>query len=73
MDTSVKMRKNIYILLSLTVILDVSGSLIKKNTLTRYQITQWISKLPGSIKIRWVRQYMVNFIAPVGIANATLY
>ena len=25
-----------------------------------YCLTQWISKLPGSFEIHWVRQYLVN-------------
>ena len=27
---------------------------------TRYCLAQWISKLPGSFKIHWVRQYLIN-------------
>ena len=30
--------------------------------ITKYCLTQWISKLPGSFEIHWVRQYMVNVV-----------
>ena len=36
-------------------------------TFTTYCLTQRISKLPGSFEIHWVRQYLVNFTALVGI------
>ena len=39
----------------------------------KYCLTQWISKLPGSIEIHWVMQYLVNFTALVGIVNTTTY
>ena len=29
-----------------------------KTTFTKYCLTQWISKLPGSFEIHWVRQYV---------------
>ena len=35
-------------------------------TFTEYCLTQWISKLPGSFEIHWVRQYLVNFVDPTG-------
>ena len=34
---------------------------------------QWISKLPRSFEIHWVRQYIVNFTDLMGIVNATVY
>ena len=27
-----------------------------------YLLTKWISKLPGSFEIHWVRQYLVNVV-----------
>ena len=44
-----------------------------KTTFTKFCLTQWISKLPGSFVIHWVRQYLVNFMGLAGIANATVY
>ena len=41
--------------------------------LTRYCLAQWISKLPGSFGIRWLRQCVVNFTGLVGIINTTVY
>ena len=42
--------------------------------LTEYCLTQWISKLPESFEIHWVRQYLVNVVlfmnkVPVNIWN----
>ena len=37
-----------------------------KTTFTKYCLTQWIPKLPGSFEIHWVRQYLVNFTGLVG-------
>ena len=36
-------------------------------------LTQWISKLPGSFEIHWVRQYLVNSMGVAGIVNSTVY
>ena len=36
-------------------------------------LTQWISKLPGSFEIHWVRQYLVNYTDLMGIVNAVVY
>ena len=44
-----------------------------KTTFTKYCLTQWISKLPGSFEIHWVRQYLAYFLGLVGIVNATVY
>ena len=50
------------LLLSFTVISDVYKSFIpNKGIFTKYWLIQWISKLPGSFEIHWVRQYLVNF------------
>ena len=38
-----------------------------------YCLTQWISKLPGSFEIHWVKQYQENSMGLVGIVNATVY
>ena len=37
-----------------------------KTTFTKYRFSQWISKLPGSFEINWVRQYLVNLTSLVG-------
>ena len=57
--------------LSYMVISDVHRSfLLNKTTFTKYCLTQWSSKLPGSFEIHWawsneihwvIRQYLVNF------------
>ena len=54
---------------------DVYRSFIwNKTTFTKYCLTQWISKLPGSFEIHWVRrQCLVNFMGLAGIVNATVY
>ena len=39
----------------------ISPSFHIKLHLQKYYLTQWISKLPGSFEINWVRQYLVNF------------
>ena len=44
-----------------------------KTTFTKSCLTQWISKLPRSIEIHWVKQFLVNFVGLAGIVNATLY
>ena len=62
------------LLLSFILIPDVSRSFIRhKSTVTKYCLTQWISKLPGSFEIHWVRQYLVNYTGLAGIVNATVY
>ena len=62
------------LLSSFMVISDVYRSFTQnKTTFTEYFLTQWISKLPGSFEIHWVKQYLVNFMALVDIVNATVY
>ena len=62
------------LLLSFTVILDVSRSFIPhKTTFTKYCLTQWISKFPGSFEIHSVRPHLVNFMGLAGKVNATVY
>ena len=46
---------------------------IKRHIFTKFCLTQWISKLPGSYDIHWVRQHLVNFMGLAGIVNATVY
>ena len=56
------------------IISDVYKAFIhNKTTFTKYCLTLWISKLPGSIEIHGVRQYQVDFMALAGIVNATVY
>ena len=57
------------LLLSFTVISDVYRSIPNKIIFTEYCLIQWISKLPGSFEIHWVRQYRVNFMGLAGIVN----
>ena len=46
-------------LLSFTVIFFVYRSCLpNETTFTKYCLTQWISKLPGSFEIQWVKQYL---------------
>ena len=61
-------RKNIYrsdvqvILSSCMVISDFYRSFVQSKTiLTKYYLTQWISKLPGSFEIHWVRAVPIKF------------
>ena len=62
------------VLLSFRVISDVYRPFIpNKISFAKYSLTQWISKLPWSFKINWLRQYLVNLIGLSGIVNATLY
>ena len=63
------------LLLGFTVISDFHWSFLpNKATLPKYCLTQWISQLPGSFEIHWVRQYFhVNFSGLVGIVNASVY
>ena len=50
---------------SITVISEVYRPFIwNKATFTKYCFIQWISKLPVSFEIHWVRQYLVTFIGP---------
>ena len=44
-----------------------------KTIFTKYCFTQWISKLPKSFGIHWVRQYLVHFMVLAGIVNETVY
>ena len=74
-----KIRKNIYwsdiqVTFQLTLISYVHRSFIpNKTAFTKYCLTQWISKLPRSFDIQWVRYDLVNFRGQAGIINATLY
>ena len=62
------------LLLSFTVISDVYMSFIRDETpSTKYCLTQSISKLTGSFKIHWIREYLVNFTVLVGTVNANIY
>ena len=62
------------LLLSFAVIPDDYMSFIPNKTiLTNCCLTQWISKLPMSFEINWVRQYLVSFTGLVGIVKATVY
>ena len=38
-----------------------------KTTFTKYCLIPWISKLPRSFKIHWVRQYLVNVTGVAGM------
>ena len=38
-----------------------------------YCPTQWISKLPGSFEIHWVKQYPVNVTGLADKVNAIVY
>ena len=39
-----------------------------------YQVlSQWISKLPGSLEIHWVKQHLVNFMSLAGKVNTTFH
>ena len=52
----------------------VTGPLFEmKTTFTKYCLTQWISKLPRSFEIHWVRPYLVNFTSLDGTENTTVY
>ena len=56
------------LLLNFATIWDVNRYLNpNKTTLTKYCLTQWISKL------HWVRQYLVNIMGLMDIVNATVY
>ena len=55
------------------VISDVYRSYIpNKTTFAEYCLTQWISKLPRSFGIHWVRLHLVYFTSQAGIVNATV-
>ena len=55
------------LLLSFTVNSNVYRSFIPtKSTFIKCCRNQWISKLPGSFDIHWVRQYLVYFTGLVG-------
>ena len=75
-----KIRKNIYRSDVLLYFWDLRQFQMSTNPLfqiklhlTKYCLTKWISKLPGSFEIHRVRQYLVNFTGPAGIVNATVY
>ena len=62
---SVKNRKNIYGL-DEQVTFELYGHfkcykscILNKTTFTKCCLTQWISKLPGSFEIHWIRQYLL--------------
>ena len=51
-----------------------TGPLLQINsTFTKYCLTQWMSKFPGSFEILWVKQCLVNFTGLAGIVHATVY
>ena len=59
------------LLLSLMVISAICRSFIpNRTTFAKYCLTHWISKLPVSFEIHWVRQYLINLIGLAGIVNA---
>ena len=61
------------LLLIFIIILYVYRSFIpSKTTFTKYCLTLWISQLPRSYEIHWVRQYLINFMDLMGIVNATV-
>ena len=76
---SVKIRKNIYKfdvqvtfdLYSHFRCLQVRSFIPNKITFTKYCLTQWISKLPGSFEIKAVLGK--HFAGLAGIVNATVY
>ena len=60
--------------LSFTVISDVDKSFVPHwTTFTKYCLTQWISKPPGSFEIHRVRHHQKNFTGFAGTLNATVY
>ena len=63
------------LILSFMVISAVCRSFIlNKTTFTNeYCLIQWISKLPRSFEIHWVRQCMVNFMGLVGRVSTSVY
>ena len=71
--TVVIIRKSIYIsdqkfTLNFMVILNVYRCFIANETVfTKYCLTPWISKLPRSFEIHWVRQYLLTFTGPMGM------
>ena len=61
------------LLLHFTVISNVYRSFIPNRTIiTNYCLAHWISKLPASFEIHWVRKYLVNFTCLAGGVNASL-
>ena len=61
------------LLLSLVVITTIyRSSTPNKTTFSKYCLTQWISKLPRSIEIHWIRQYLVNFMGLAGMLNTSV-
>ena len=62
------------LLLSFLLIADFYRSFVpNKTAVTKYCLTQWISKLPRSFEIHWIKQYMENFMGLAGRVNATIY
>ena len=61
------------VVLSFVIISDVYKSIQIETTFPKYCLTQWISKLPRSFEIHWVRQYLVNFTGLAGIVHAIVY
>ena len=55
------------LLRALTVVSDI------KTLFSKCCLTQWISRLPRSFGIHWVRQYLVNVTDQACIVNATVY
>ena len=50
-----------------------SGSVLQITLHSKCCLAHWISKLPWSNKIQWVRNYLVIFTGLVGIVNAIFY
>ena len=77
-DTCKKVRellpKGVQITFGFTMFSDVYMSFMpNKTSLTKYRLSQWISKHLGNFKIHWSRQYLVHFNGLVGIVHATVY
>ena len=67
-------KSNVLVTFEFTVISGLYRYFIpNKTTFTKYCLTQWISKLPGSFEFHWVRQSVENFTGLVGIINAPVY
>ena len=76
-DTCKKVRellpKGVQITFGFTMFSDVYMSFVpNKTSLTKYRLSQWISKLLGNFIIHWSRQYLVHFNGLVGIVHATV-
>ena len=78
-DATSKIRKiftgaTYKLLLSFKVTSDLYMSFIpNKTAVDKYSVTHWISKLPGSFEIQWVRQCLVKFTGLAGRVNTPVY